>query len=184
LRWSGDYEYSESLEGTSYVSAISFFMPRPKRLSHEAEVELARAGKLDQIISANLSLVEFLLADHFNIYAPRTGAGEARLERPWRDAVKGTIYHVPYEDLVQEGRVGLCEAARRWDFERRIRYSTYARWWIIKRISAALADQDKQNRLPFVNEEFDEAIFEQYPDYPHHKHSRVLNGNDEKNVDY
>jgi RNA polymerase sigma-32 factor len=45
-------------------------------------------------------------------------------------AMRFRHYGLPVADLVQEGHVGLLEAAARFEPEREVRFSTYATWWI------------------------------------------------------
>jgi len=45
-------------------------------------------------------------------------------------AARYRAYGLPQSDLVQEGNVGLMQAAERFDPEREVRFSTYASWWI------------------------------------------------------
>lgn len=45
-------------------------------------------------------------------------------------AMRFRHYGLPVADLVQEGHVGLLEAASRFEPEREVRFSTYATWWI------------------------------------------------------
>ncbi|MCQ0987989.1 RNA polymerase factor sigma-32 [Jiella marina] len=45
-------------------------------------------------------------------------------------ASKFRHFGLPMSDLIQEGHVGLLEAAARFEPEREVRFSTYATWWI------------------------------------------------------
>ncbi len=76
---------------------------------------------------------------------------ERQLARQWRDhqdvdalheltgayirlvvsmATRFRNYGLPVADLIQEGNVGLMQAAARFDPDRNVRFSTYAGWWI------------------------------------------------------
>ncbi|ADM08656.1 RNA polymerase sigma-70 factor family protein [Parvularcula bermudensis HTCC2503] len=45
-------------------------------------------------------------------------------------AIKFRGYGLPLADLIQEGAIGLLEAAKRFDPDREVRFCTYAGWWI------------------------------------------------------
>lgn len=49
-------------------------------------------------------------------------------------AAKFRNYGLPMGDLVQEGNIGLMQAADRFDSDRGVRFSTYAGWWIRSQI--------------------------------------------------
>ena len=49
-------------------------------------------------------------------------------------AAKFRNYGLPMGDLVQEGNIGLLQAADRFDPDREVRFSTYAGWWIRSQI--------------------------------------------------
>jgi RNA polymerase primary sigma factor len=53
-----------------------------------------------------------------------------------------------FEDLVQEGALGLIEAVKRFDPEKGFRFSTYATHWIRQTIAGAMDGKSKAIRLP------------------------------------
>ena len=103
--------------------------PAPGRLLSAAE-EVALAKRIEQgdrdaeqeMIESNLGLVHALA---------RTYRGRG----------------VPFDDLLQEGTVGLVKAVERFDRRREVKFSTYAVWWIRRSILDALAGS-KVIRIP------------------------------------
>ncbi len=87
----------------------------------------------------------------------RARAGDARarvllIERNLRLVVSVAKRYrgmgLPFEDLIQEGNLGLMKAAERFDPELGNRFSTYAIWWIRQAIVRAIEDKGRAIRLP------------------------------------
>ncbi len=104
-------------------------LTRVALLTPEEEIELAeRARKGDEeakqkLVEANMRLV-MNIAKHY------------------RNAL------VPFEDLVQEGAIGLMNAVERYDPSKGYRFSTYATHWIRQAIGRAIDNKAKTVRIP------------------------------------
>ena len=144
------------------LDAISDFDGAQEHLSKTTgRVERTRAGSIDRLEEA----VEAMWT------ASKTDASLKKLARVakgalvraedlrWRLAMSGKrIAHgearklagvyLDEEDLVQEGYIGLLRAAKRFDAERGIRFSTYARWWVRAQMTRAIDHTGRPVRLP------------------------------------
>ena len=85
-------------------------------LDSEREQELARKWRADGDQAALHELV----------------SAYTRLVVPF--AMRYRRYGLPVGDLIQEGNLGLMQAAARFEPERGVRFSTYAMWWVRARI--------------------------------------------------
>lgn len=55
---------------------------------------------------------------------------------------------LPFEELIQEGNVGVMRAVEKFDWRRRLKFSTYATHWICQAISRAISEQGNVIRVP------------------------------------
>lgn len=53
-----------------------------------------------------------------------------------------------FEDLIQEGNIGLMRAIDKFEYRRGFKFSTYSTWWIRQALNRAIANQSRTIRLP------------------------------------
>ncbi|MCL2805734.1 MAG: RNA polymerase sigma factor RpoD/SigA [Treponema sp.] len=103
-------------------------------LSFEEELELSRQIQngekkaLHKLVNSNLRLV-VKIAGLFN------------------------ISDIPILDIIQEGNIGLIQAAEKYDHQKNVRFCTYASWWIRQYISRYITNKRRMVRLPQRKEE-------------------------------
>lgn len=125
------FKITQSITDRQDASLGMYFkdVSKQPRISVEEETELARRIKegdqsaSDKLVRANLRFVISVAKQYQN---------------------KG----LSLVDLVQEGNIGLIEAAKRYDESRGFKFISYAVWWIRQAIIRAISEQCRTVRVP------------------------------------
>ena len=89
-----------------------------------------------QLVAANVGLVRSIAKKY---------SGDLKRATQYSGGI-GTI--LTLQDMIQEGNLGLMEAAERFEPSRGFRFSTYASYWVRQRILRSIADHSRVIRLP------------------------------------
>src|SRR5215204_5276449 len=100
-----------------------------KLLTHAEEIDLSKRAKAGDK-GARQRLIEKNLRFVVSVAKKYRGMG------------------LPFEDLIQEGNIGLMKAVEKFDPDRGWRFSTYATWWVRQAVQRAVADKGRTIRVP------------------------------------
>jgi RNA polymerase primary sigma factor len=98
-------------------------------LTRSEEIQLAKRIEMgdkrarDRLIRSNLRLVISIAKNYYT-------------------------HEMDFLDLIQEGNTGLIHAVEKFDYHKGFKFSTYATWWIRQAITRAIANQDRNIRIP------------------------------------
>ena len=106
---------------------------------------------------AEIALIPLLDADEEQRLAYAVAAGDAEARRRMIEAnlrlvvavARGYVGRgIALLDLIAEGNLGLIRAVEKFDAARKLRFSTYATWWIREGVQRALMSQGRTVRVP------------------------------------
>ena len=112
------------------MTISSYIRNLPKNLTEEQERLLSMKIHTDEsakrlFIESNLRLVVFVANQYIN-------------------------QELPFADLIQEGNLGLLRAVEMFDYNKGVRFSTYAIRWIRQYIKRAILSKGRVVKLPFL----------------------------------
>ncbi|MFP4331514.1 MAG: RNA polymerase sigma factor RpoD/SigA [Spirochaetaceae bacterium] len=128
-----------------------------KRRIESFEREDALKAYFDQIRKTPLLTFEEEIALSKRVQKGDTSARQQLIEANLRLVVKiAKAYLTPdvaFLDLIQEGNLGLLKAASKYDYRKKVRFSTYASWWIKQSITRSMCNKRRAIRLPHRKED-------------------------------
>lgn len=129
--WESQEEWLQTLDACSGIDRYLIEASEKPLLTAEQERELAQRIEQGDLEARN-AMVEHNL---------RLVVSIAKIYKPY----SGTL---TFEDLIQEGNLGLMRAIETFDWRKGHKFSTYATWWIRQAITRAIDQKSRVVRLP------------------------------------
>jgi len=124
-------------------------------LTSEEEVKLAKAMERGRKASEKMSSKGLSVEEREKLLILITEGWEARQHLIVANsrlvisiAKKNMGRGLPLIDLIQEGNIGLMRAAKKFDYRRGFKFSTYATWWIRQAITRSISNKSRTIRIP------------------------------------
>jgi len=129
--------YTQPEEATAYL--LSYIerhnkFPSPKNYEQNLPSEAVMQTELDEIRRRSLDSRQAIIRANLRLVVSVAK----------RYIGRGSSF----QDLIQEGNLGLLRAVSKFDPARGYKFSTYATWWIRQSISRSIADQARTIRIP------------------------------------
>ena len=158
------------------LSIDSSLLPKKVLTFIGSDISFADIQKLvtEKFFDDRIKLHESYLREYFEQIEVEGKAAkdrliEANLRLVVSIAKKYVGHGLNFQDLVQEGNLGLIKAVEKFNFHKGFMFSTYATWWIRQGIKRAIAEQSRAIRVPeYMTEAINKItkktfeLFEQY----------------------
>lgn len=137
------------------LSIDSSLLPKKVLTFIGSDISFADIQKLltEKFFGDRIKLHESYLREYFEQIEVEGKAAkdrliEANLRLVVSIAKKYVGHGLNFQDLVQEGNLGLIKAVEKFNFHKGFMFSTYATWWIRQGIKRAIAEQSRAIRVP------------------------------------
>lgn len=109
-------------------------------------IEREQGLKITEI--KNISRMVYIINKNNNHYKFEMITPNLRLVISIAKKYAGNRNSLEFNDIIQEGNMGLMKAVDKFEYQRGFKFSTYATWWIKQSITRAIADQARTIRIP------------------------------------